>query len=204
MKLTRAIRIGAPSNEPLAKAICGRLSSSSGDFEVERRGEIARAWARSASGSPIAPSYRERRRDADRTGPAAKARGGSRTASVWPEEQETRKRSSARRSVTPSSRRAALCQQEAVADLARLQRREAIVAVEVGQPRGVGADDLDLAERRAVEERDRIASARRPRAGSRGRARPVRTRRASASRRIRASARRRPGARVRAEGALAD
>ena len=52
-------------------------------------------------------------------------------------------------------------QQKAVADLAGLQGREAVIAVKVGEFRRVGADDLDLAERGAVEQRDCVARPRR-------------------------------------------
>src|SRR6202034_2705012 len=42
-------------------------------------------------------------------------------------------------------------------DRARPESLEAVVTMEVGELGGVGADDLNLAERRAIEQRDRLA-----------------------------------------------
>ena len=86
---------------------------------------------------------------------------------------------------------AALRQEKAITDFSGFKVGEAVVAIEVGELRGVGADDLDLAQRGAVEQRDRLAGAGRLALDRRARDRPGRTMRASASRRTRASARRR-------------
>ena len=157
MKLTRAILSGAPSKAACGESHVGQAVVVERDAEAERRNEVAGAGTRQRQGRPL-------RRRIVNDDPA-------RIETVLPPELEARddrvgvtRRAGDEKAVLRQAQRhaviehdAGLLQEKAVADLARLQIGEAIIAVEVRKLGRVWSDDLDLAERGAVEQRDRIA-----------------------------------------------
>ena len=178
MKLTRATLSGAPSNSADRKGHVRQALVVERDLDTARLDEIARARAGDGERRPLGGRVvnddaagvetilpPELEPHAHRVGVARRA--GDEKA-IFAEAQ--------RHPIVEHDAR--FLEQKAVADLARLQGREAVIAVKVGEFRRVGADDLDLAERRAVEQRDRSRAPARPRAGSQARGRPARTRRA--------------------------
>ena len=91
MKLTRAIRSGAPSNTAVAKAMCGRLSSSSATPRSQAAtSSRARGPVRVSVAHCAVVSWMTTRRGSKRSCRQSSSR--MTTASVCPEEQETRKR----------------------------------------------------------------------------------------------------------------